>query len=94
MPNQDQHAVLLEHIKPSDRRRALGVRLAGDGSNKQEKEFLYHKCRAWATKITAANIARNLAWLTFYSTIYRIISYLLVATTFTKADTVHTNYKV
>lgn len=86
MQDQNLSVLPLERIKVHDGRRALGVRLAGDGNNRDEALFLTDKCRNWATKLRSARFPRRLARSAFFSTIFRSLSYPLAATTFSKKE--------
>jgi hypothetical protein len=75
----------LEQVEVSEGRRTLGVRLAPDGNNNAEFEYLKGECDQWADKIRAGMLSQKYTWQAFSSTILAKLAYALPATTFSKA---------
>jgi hypothetical protein len=74
----------IERLEVSEARRTLGVRLAPDGNNQAEFQYLWNECNQWADRIRCGMVPRKYAWQAFSSTIWAKISYAIPATTFSR----------
>jgi hypothetical protein len=77
MTNATQQQVQVERVEASEARRTLGVRLAPDGNNRAEFEYLKHQCDQWADRLRCGMAT---------STIWPKVTYALPATTFSRAE--------
>jgi len=76
----------LQRVPPNKALRTLGVRLAPDGNNKAEAEYLTERSHHFADLIRAGSLPRPLVWLAMTTTIFKTIEYPLPATTFTETE--------
>ena len=86
MKDADGQSIELEKVSPGEARRTLGVRLAPNGSNKQEAEYLQLMADQWAERIRIGHLPRFLAWQSLVSTITAKLCYALPATTLTEGQ--------
>jgi hypothetical protein len=77
---------LLERLEVNDARRTLGVRLAPDGNNAAEFEFLRERVSDWADRIRTGHLPRRLVWELWQTTIAKSIPYPLPATTLSESQ--------
>jgi hypothetical protein len=83
MPDQRGTLLTLDRITTSEGRRALGVRLAADGNNRDELAHLQQRSKYWANKLLSSKMRRSITWTAFHTTIMPALTYPLAATTFT-----------
>ncbi len=76
----------LERLQPFEARRTLGVRLAPDGNNRAEYQYLRQTAEDWREKIRTGHLPRHEAWLAMTTTIVRQLIYPLPATTLSPAE--------
>jgi hypothetical protein len=76
----------LEQVSVSEARRTLGVRLAPDGSNKEEFDHLLTIAKTWAENIRTGKLARKYVWQSLNSTVMAQLSHPLPATTFSREE--------
>jgi hypothetical protein len=74
----------IERLEPTEARRTLGVRLAPDGNNQTECEYLRQVSIEWADRIRSGHLPRPLVWTALTSTILPKLRYPLPATTMSK----------
>ena len=74
----------LTRLPVEDAQRTLGVRLAPDGNNKAQFEYMRDKVQDWADKIRTGHLPRHLTWQSLVTTILKSIQYPLPATTLSK----------
>jgi hypothetical protein len=86
MANADGSRTSLEQVEVGEGRRTLGVRLAPDGNNKAEFEYLKEQCDQWANRIRSGTLPQTYTWQAFSTTIVSKLSYALPATTFTRTE--------
>jgi hypothetical protein len=86
MANADGTRTLLEQVDVNEGRRTLGVRLAPDGNNKAEFEYLKGQCDQWANRIRSGTLPQSYTWQALSTTIVSKLSYALPATTFKKKE--------
>ena len=77
----------VKQLKVSDGARILGVRIAADGNNLCEKEYLHKTTVDWAQHIRFGYLTRHDAALAIKTTISKTWAYPLPATTFSYSDT-------
>jgi hypothetical protein len=65
------------------------VRLAPDGNNKAEIEYLHSVTEKWSADICASHLQCHEAWYALTATIMRTIEYPLLALTLTARDCTH-----
>ena len=76
----------VSRLKSSEGARILGVRIAADGNNRTEKEYLLQRTEQWAEQIRVGYLTRYDAALALKTTISKTWQYPVVATTFTWED--------
>jgi hypothetical protein len=84
MTNQYGNSITLDRVPTNVGKRALGVRLAADGNNTAESEYLQTKAKHWAHRLLTSKSNRSITWAAFNTTIIPSLSYPLGATTFTR----------
>jgi Reverse transcriptase (RNA-dependent DNA polymerase) len=84
--NPDSVIEPLECVDVSEARRTLGVRLAPDGSNKEELRYLLKQAHLWASTIVSGHLGKKLSLQSFMTTLCPKIRYPLAATTFTRDE--------
>ena len=77
----------IKQIQSGDGARIFGVRIAADGNNQCEKEYLMQCTETWAEHIRFGYVTRHDAALAIKSTISKTWAYPLPATTFSYKDT-------
>jgi hypothetical protein len=60
---------ILDRVEVNEGRRTLGMRLAPDGNNAEEFQYLRSQCDTWADKIRSGILPRTTIWVAFTSTI-------------------------
>ena len=78
----------IKQLKISDGARILGVRIAADGNNNMEKEYLIKSTKVWANHVKQGYLTRYDALLDIKTTISKTWAYPLSATTFSSQDCV------
>ena len=73
----------LERVPVTEARRTLGVRLAPDGNNRAEVEYLRQQAVNWSDKLRTGHLPRYASWVSMNATIMRTLIYPLPATTLT-----------
>jgi hypothetical protein len=76
----------IERVDPSEARRTVGVRLAPDGNNVQELEYLHEQIAVWCDKMKSSRLPRSLVWMSFTTRILTKLLFSLPATTFTSQE--------
>jgi len=74
----------VERLPVSEARRTLGVRLAPDGNNKAEFEYLQEQSHKWQDQVRASHLPRHLAWQVLTLSLMPKLKYSLPATTLTR----------
>ncbi len=77
---------VIERIPPNEGRRTVGVRLAIDGNNKDEKEYLASAAKTWCERVKSSRLPRSLVGMSFTTGIMRKLQFSLPATTFSKLE--------
>jgi hypothetical protein len=75
---------VLDRMSPSEARRTLGVRLAPDGNEIAEFNYLRSVAEEWWDKARAGHLSRSAAWLNLTTTVLKTLQYPLAATKFTE----------
>ena len=85
---KDHHGIRgpIQRIPPNKGIRTLGIRIAPDGNNTDELEYLRSKAKVWKEKIRDGTLPRHLVWESMTTGIFNTLSYPLIATTFTKEE--------
>ena len=78
------HSKTIERLDVSDARRTLGVRLAPDGNNDAEVQFLTERAKDWADRVRTGHLPRRLVWESMNTTIFKSLQYPLPATTLSR----------
>jgi len=86
VPNDNSTAIPIPELLPSEARRTLGIRLAPDGNNQDELQYLIETARSWQTSMSAAKVTHSAAEFGLRQVILRKLDYPLVATTFTQQE--------
>ena len=69
----NQSRVTIDRLEPSEARRTLGVRLAPDGDNQDQYEFMIEKATAWSEKVCASYLKTPNIWIAMQSTISKTL---------------------
>ena len=64
----------------------VGVRLAPDGNNEEERLYLISVILNWIDKAKSHRLPRHLVWLSLTTGVMKKLCYPLPATTFTQAE--------
>jgi len=92
VPNPTTHAMVVPNDNnapiptPVEARRTLGVRLAPNGNNRDEFQYLMDIVRSWHASMSAAKVTHVAAEFGLRQVILRKLEYPLVATTFTQQE--------
>ncbi len=76
----------LRRCEVHDAQETLGVFLAPDGNTLRQQEKMKELAIKWADCIRTGRISRDDAWLSFYSTIWKTLSYPLPALNLTQEE--------
>jgi len=76
--------IKLERLEPSDARRTLGVRLAPDGNQNDQQQFMTQMANSWADRIRTGYLPKHLVWQSLLTTIMKTLEYPLLATSFSE----------
>jgi len=83
MRDKNGQRVALKRLEVWEAERTLGVRLAPDGNNKMQYEFMLKTAKEWASLIRAGHLPRQLNWQSLNTAIMKTLTYPLAATTLT-----------
>jgi hypothetical protein len=86
MQQSDGSRIALEQVDVREGRRTLGVRLAPDGNNQTEFQYLREQCNEWADRIRRGMLPKKYTWQAFTTTILAKLAYALPATTFSMKE--------
>ena len=64
----------------------MGIKLAPDGNNRDEFEYLKTKVDKWVEKIRTKKLPRHLVWQSLTTGMYRSLIFPLAVTTFSRAE--------
>jgi Reverse transcriptase (RNA-dependent DNA polymerase) len=76
----------IQRLEPSQAERTLGVRLAPDGNNETEKEYLYSVANEWSLNARSGRLDHRSAWFNLTTVILAKLRYPLPVTTLTEAE--------
>jgi hypothetical protein len=76
----------IKKVAPTTGLRTLGIRLAPDGNNCDELQYLTDKANLWKDRIRNGTLPRHLVWESLTTGILSTLSYPLLATTFTHSE--------
>ena len=76
----------MDRVQPLSARRTLGIRIAPDGNQQQQKQHMFDTAVAWGDSIRTGHLSRHDAWLALQSTILRFLDFPLPVTSLTKWD--------
>ncbi len=74
----------LQHLKPTDASKALGIMFSPSGQMNTHYKYLLGKCLNWAERIRRCNLSRSEVHTAMSTTIWKTIEYSLQSTTFTE----------
>jgi len=83
VPDDEGHPMTIPQLKALDARQTLGVRLAPDGNDAAEFQFLVETAHQWQQSMATAKVSHSAAEFGMRQMIIRKLQYPLVATTFT-----------
>jgi len=75
---------MIDRLPVTEARRTLGVRLAPDGNNQAEFEYLRGQSLQWRDHVRAGHLPRHLAWQALTISLLPKLKYPLPATTFSR----------
>jgi hypothetical protein len=84
--NPDGDIQEIERVETTEARRTLGVRLAPDGNNEAEIEYLTEQAELWADNVRTNNLDQRYVWQSLTTTIMAKLRYPLTATTMTEDE--------
>jgi len=86
VPDENSQPTTIPQLHPSEARQTLGVRLAPDGNNSEELQYLRDIAKSWHTLMSRAKVTHAAAEFGLRQVILRKLEYPLMATTFTHAE--------
>jgi len=84
VPDDKGNLITIPQLGPSEAKRTLGVRLAPDGNNIAEEEYLLEVAKQWQKSMATAKVTHSAAEFELRQVILRKLEYPLVATMFNK----------
>jgi hypothetical protein len=82
----DGQRMCLRRLEPSQGEVTLGVSIAMDGNNRDEKEYLLDKAMEYADQLRSGVIAKKNAWYSFTNSFMKTIEYPMEAVSFSEED--------
>jgi hypothetical protein len=84
--NPEGEECTIERVPVHEARRTLGVRLAPDGNNDVEFEYLLDQAAQWADNIRSNHLSRKYVWQSLTTTLLPKLHYPLLATTLSRDE--------
>jgi hypothetical protein len=82
--NPSGDLVNVERVEVTEARRTLGVRLAPNGGNQVELNYLKAEASRWANLLMSGHLGKQLSWQSLAATMRPKLQYPLAATTFSR----------
>jgi len=80
VPDDNNHAIKIPQLSPSEARRTLGVCLAPDGNN-TDLHYLLEVAKSWHTLMSAAKVTHVAAEFGLHQVVLQKLEYPLVTST-------------
>ena len=82
MRNKDGARTQLTRLEPDQANRTLGVRLAPNGNEESQFQYMRKVAKEWKDQIRTGHLPRHLAWRSWQTSIMKTLEYPLSAMPF------------